>query len=125
MKKIYFARPLSNYNTKQDERDIQLLENLGFEIINPNKEELQKKVDELRNNNPDKDYMYVFTDIVKTCDALAYRSFVDLKISAGVMKEIETAVDLKLPVFELPTITIQRRLSVDETRQYLSYLGQR
>lgn len=41
--KVYYARPISIYNTKQDERDIQLLEAIGFEVNNPNKAELVER----------------------------------------------------------------------------------
>lgn len=115
--KIYYARPVSLYNTKQEERDLLLLTQLGFSIVNPNKEELQLAY-------KDKG-MGVFTAAVKDCDALAFRSFQDGKISAGVKKEIDTALELGKPVIELPTITQNRVLSVDETREYLYYLGNR
>lgn len=116
-KKVYFARPINLYGTKQDERDIALLSTLGFENINPNKEELQRRYQ--------KEGMTVFTEIVKDCDILAFRSFPDGKISAGVYKEIIEAVDSGLQIIELPTITETRVLSVEDTRSYLKYLGNR
>jgi hypothetical protein len=115
--KIYYARPISLYNTKQEERDLKLLTDLGFEILNPNKEELQKRYKA--------EGMDVFIAAVKDCDALAFRSFQDSKISAGVKKEIDAALELNKPVIELPTITIQRVLSVEDTRTYLSLIGYR
>lgn len=115
--KIYFARPISLYNTPQDERDIQLMEALGFEVVNPNKEKLSKRYQ--------KEGMSVFYKAVADCDALAFRSFPDLSISAGVHGEILKAEELGKPVFELPTITSSRVLSVDDTRAWLKYLGAR
>ncbi len=116
--KIYFARPISQYGTFQDNRDIALLEKMKFEVINPAKT-TEVKEDYKKRGMP------AYTDLVATADALAFRSFVDLKIGAGVCAEIQKAQEMGLPVFELPTITAQRELSVEETRQYLSLLGQR
>lgn len=115
--KIYYARPISLYNTKQEERDLLTLTQLGLDVLNPNKEELQKRYRE--------EGMDVFTQAVKDCDALAFRSFFDGKISAGVKKEIDAAMALDKPVIELPTITSHRILSVDDTRTYLTLNGNR
>lgn len=115
--KIYYARPISLYNTKQEERDLLLLTQLSLDVVNPNKEELQQRYQS--------EGMDVFTQAVSDCDALAFRSFQDGNISAGVKKEIDKAIELGKPVIELPTITSQRVLSVDDTRKYLELLGSR
>jgi hypothetical protein len=115
--KIYYARPINLYNTKQDIRDIELMQKLGFEVVNPNKEALQERYKT--------EGMDVFLQAVTDCDALAFRSFPDFTISAGVKKEIDKAVELNKPVIELPTITSSRVLSVDDTREYLRLLGAR
>lgn len=115
--KIYYARPISLYNTKTEERDIRLLKQLGFEVVNPNKEELQKRYAV--------EGMDVFLQAIDDCQGLAFRSFVDGKISQGVWKEIAKAKDQGKEVFELPTLTKSRELSVDETREYLMLLGHR
>lgn len=115
--KIYYARPISLYNTRQDERDIRLLSELFGDCINPNKEELQ--------NRYKQEGMDVFLQAVSDCDALAFRSFPCGAISAGVKKEIDKAIELGKPVIELPTITEKRVLSIEDTRSYLTYLGYR
>jgi len=112
---VYYARPISHYNTDQDQRDLDTLQALGFEVVNPNTEVLQERYK--------KEGMDVFLNLIKSCDALAFRSFSDLKISAGVMKEINVAIDHGLLVIELPTLTWSRFLSVEETRNYLKDLG--
>lgn len=120
MKKCYFARPISQYNTLQDARDLDTIRDLGFEVINPNKEELSELY--LQKG------MQAFTDLINDdslVDLLIYRSFPDLKISAGVVKEIECAINAQKIVFELPTFTEVRKLSVVATREYLTLLGQR
>jgi len=115
--KIYYARPINLYKTKQDVRDMELLIKLFGYVVNPDKEELQRRYDI--------EGMDVFTAAVADCDSLAFRSFPDGKISAGVKKEIDKAIELGKPVIELPTITETRVLSVEDTRSYLSYLGHR
>lgn len=117
MKKIYYARPINLYNTPQDKRDIEAIAALGFELVNPNKAELQERYKA--------EGMAVFLQAVGDCDALAYRSFPDLTLSAGVVKEIQKAIDLGKPVIELPTLTQSRFLSVEDTREYLKLLGYR
>lgn len=113
-KKVYYARPISQYGNLQDQRDIALLIAMGFEVINPNKIELEQRYK--------KEGMAVFIEAVNDSDLVAFRSFLDGKISAGVYKEI---TETDKPVIELPTITQSRVLSVDETREYLSLLGAR
>lgn len=115
--KIYYARPINLYKTKQDVRDMELLTKLFGDVVNPDKEELQRRYDI--------EGMDVFTAAVADCEALAFRSFPDGKISAGVKKEIDKAIELNKPVIELPTITETRVLSVEDTRSYLTYLGHR
>jgi hypothetical protein len=116
--KIYYARPISLYNTKQDQRDLEMLDAISdWIVVNPNKEELQDRYK--------KEGMDVFLQAMNDCDGLVFRSFQDGKISAGVKKEIDKAIELGMFVFELPTITSTRVLSVDDTREYLKLLGNR
>ena len=120
--RVYYARPISLYGTKQEERDIKLINsirngNVTWELINPNKEELQERYKT--------EGMDVFFEAMKDCDGLVFRSFQDGKISAGVKKEIDKAIEMGKFVFELPTITSQRVLSVEDTRAYLSLSGHR
>lgn len=117
MKKCYYARPLNLYGTPQDIRDVALIEQMGFEVVNPNKQALQERYKQ--------EGMSVFLAAVKDCDLLAFRSFPDLKIGAGVLAEIQEAKNNGCLVFELPTLTEARNLSVEATREYLAYLGQR
>lgn len=116
-KKVYYARPVSLYKTHQDARDIALVQALGWELVNPDKEELQRRYQ--------KEGMDVFTAAVAECDGLVFRAFPDGKIGAGVRAEIDKALALGKFVLELPTITSGRCLSVEDTREYLKLLGQR
>jgi len=105
------------WSEKHNKRDISTLESLGFEIVNPDKEELSRRYQN--------EGMNVFLQAVADCQALAFRSTVNMGITAGVVAEIQKAQELGLPVFELPTLFSNRFLSVEDTRAYLSYSGQR
>ena len=114
--KVYYARPISLYNTKQEERDVAMLDAMGgWELVNPNKQELQERYQ--------KEGMDVFLQAMEDCDGVVFRAFQDGKISAGVKKEIDYAIQMGKFVMELPTITSKRVLSVEDTRSYLSLLG--
>ena len=115
--KIYYARPLTMYGTKQEARDLELLKALGFEVNDPNKSELQERYKT--------EGMEVFLQLARESDAVAFRAFQDGKIGAGVCGEVDEEIRMGKPVFELPTLTQNRRLSVEATREYLTYLGQR
>ena len=69
--------------------------------------------------------MDLFKKYIDSCDILAYRSHVDLRIPSGVMFEVDYAIEINKPVFELPTLTTQRRMTYEETIEYLKYNGQK
>ena len=122
MKTIYYAHPMYLYGTPQEKRDIELLERLGFEVINPNSEpyisEYQKEIDEGRHT------MDYWTRLASACDAIAFRGNPDGSILSGVGAEITKNSDM--PIIELPSM-IQNRIikDVEVTRQYLKEIGQR
>lgn len=115
--KVYYARPINLYNTPQDIRDLELLTNLGFDIVNPNKAELERRYVT--------EGMDVYLNIIPSVDVVAFRALPNLDITAGVYKELSKAYELGLYVFELPTIMSKRVLSVDDTREYLKLIGAR
>ncbi len=115
--KAFYSRPISLFGSKQEQRDIELIEKLGYSVIDYKTEEIQ--------NDYKQRGMIVFEEIVKESDILFFRSFVDLKIGSGVLKEIQMAINSDIPVFELPTLIKSRHLDVDQTREYLTYLGYR
>lgn len=118
--RVYYAHCMNIYNTKQEERDLELLKSLGFEIINPNLEEHQNTCQHYRNP------MDYFVDLVNDhAEALAFRALPNGQIPAGVYKEIQTALHKSIPVFELPVNVELRNISVEHTRAWLKELGQR
>lgn len=111
MKRVYYAHPISMYGTALESMDICMLELLGFEVVNPNMSELDSAYQ--------LEGMAAFTRVIQTCDVLAFRSFRDGKISAGVGVEIQVAYDNYIQVFEIPQAYTPRVLSIEETRERL------
>lgn len=125
MKKIYYAHSMHLYNTPQEKRDVELLEKLGFKVINPNSEETQKGVEEYKKIYGAENTMKYFNDILLECDALVFRAHIDGKIPAGIGYEINVILSVGRPVIELPTLLESDFMSINETRQYLALNGQR
>ena len=117
MKLAYYARPMNIYHTPQEERDKMEIGKGGFIPIEIDKPAIQRVAVESG--------MDVFRAMVLSADALFFRGFADGSIGAGVGKEIEWAREAGLPVFELPSQTDRRVLSVEDTRAMLAELGQR
>jgi hypothetical protein len=115
---LYYAHFIGIYNTKQEQRDMEMLQNIfpNYIIINPNIEEHQIGCKE--------NGMKYFEDIVKDCDLLVFRGCVNGKIPAGVHKEVQCAKNNNIPIIELPCL-INRAMSVDDTREMLMELGVR
>jgi len=109
----YYAHPVSIYNTPQEERDIQLLTDLGFEVLNPNTPE--------HSEGYKMGGMDYFESIISKCDLVAFRAFPDGSVPAGVAREIEWSDK----VIELPSCVYGRTMDVSETREFLSESGAR
>jgi hypothetical protein len=90
----YYAHPMEIYGTTRETEDIQLLESLGFYVVNPNLPAYKTKD------------MGFFCALAARADAIAFRSLPDGKISPGVASEIKHAKRL----IELPGDTEGRSL---------------
>ena len=115
--RAYYARPINLYGTDTDRRALALIASLGWSVSDPNMPETQQEY-ETRG-------MEVFKELIEGADILVFRSAVDFKIPAGVAKEIMWAKGFNLPVIEIPSRVLSRRMSIEETREYLSEVGQR
>lgn len=113
--KCYYAHCLAIYNTLQEQRDVKLLESLGFKVVNPNQPKYQEKYKTQG--------MFFFKKLVQSCDIIAFRSLPSGEIPAGVAAEIDNG--LSIPVIELPSGISRRTLTVNQTREYLREIGQR
>jgi hypothetical protein len=121
--KIYYSHCQAIYDSPQEARDIEILERFGFVVINPNSPEHIVEAQRLKSEG--KNAMPYFEGLVTSCDALAFRAMPDSSIPAGIAKEIRTAAEINLPVIELPSQVLRRVLSVEQTREYLTEIGQR
>lgn len=122
---VYYAHSLHLYNSKQEERDIELLESMGFVVKNPNSIKVQEEVEKYRIEHGDKNVMNYFKDLIDSCGGLVFRAHFDGKIPSGVLFEVNYAKEMGLPILELPSLISTRNLSVDDTRECLKLLGQR
>lgn len=114
---IFYAHCQALYNTFQEERDINLLESLGFKVVNPNTEANQQyyKINGIQHS----------LTLLQNCNALAFRSLPDGRIPAGVAYEIKVAKNMWKNIIELPSNILARCINVEETREYLHEVGQR
>jgi hypothetical protein len=126
VKTLYYAHPMEMYGTTQEAADISLIMEMfpEYHIYNPNNHEARMGA-ELHG-------MRFFTDIVKACDLVVFRSIeeplpkrIHQDIGAGVGKEILTAEASGIPVLEISRIAgIERRiLSITDTRKHLRQVG--
>ncbi len=114
--KVYYAHPLSLYDTTLEKSDIDTLTALGFKVINPNDPSIERKFQKSQNFG-------IFLDLVRSSDAIAFRSFAGGEISSGVVSEIRIASELNLPVIELPTMISERALTQEQTIKLLDDSG--
>jgi len=108
--RCFYSHSVAIYDSKQEQRDLEALKQLGFEPTNPNLPEHRKGY-----KNKGMDY---FGGIITTCDVLAFRAHPNGDITTGVTKEIAFAQEC-----ELPSGIINRILSVNSTRSYLREIG--
>lgn len=142
---VYYAHCQAIYDTPQEQRDIELLKALGFEVLNPNMPEHKEHATKTRQSviesgeQMDRDrgvdltegrktfwrdkasscVMGYFESLVKSADFVAFRALPDGRIPAGIAKEIS----LGKPCFELPSGIVRRIIGVAETREYLQEAG--
>jgi hypothetical protein len=122
--RCYYAHTMTSYNSTIEKQDIELLESLGFEVINPNQKKYQegcKKYSEIY--DWDKVMVYFCNVIREECDMVAFRSLPNGKILSGVAAEVKYARQINYPIIELPCSLEQRYMEYPETKQYLIELG--
>lgn len=124
--RVYYAHCMALYDSAQEKRDLALLVDLGFRVLNPSATEHQVGVLNAKDaspNDPSASMLY-FKPLVEKCDVLAFRALPgDLAIPAGVYLEITWAQKKGLPVIELPSSIQRRGISREETREYIREVG--
>jgi hypothetical protein len=122
--KVYYAHCVAIYGSKQEERDVKLLESFGFEVNNPNTPEHQKGYMKIKDADGDAMTEY-FKSRVEENDILAFRANPDGNIPSGVHKEIRWAMEDGMDIIELPCGLLRRGLSYELTKEYLMDIGER
>ncbi|GAG34882.1 unnamed protein product [marine sediment metagenome] len=123
---VYYAHCMSDYDSSPEQKDIETLISLGFNVENPNEHQHMAKVARMKAQGLSSTHiMDYFISVVEMCDALAFRSLPDGTISAGVAKEISCMQSLNRPVIELPDLDKREVLSVSDTRTYLRSKGRK
>lgn len=145
--KIYYAHPQSWYNTDREKADLQCIADstpMGTEIVNPNSDHFRDMVDGIKGANGgtlatgDFSIMKLFVEAVAACDCVAYRTFDDGSIGAGVGHELLTAAVHGKQIFRLmnryrpqPAVVMQeerhglgasfgpRLITIVQTRDYI------
>lgn len=115
--RVYYAHPVSIYGTLCESRDIKTLQDLGFEVENPNTPEHTAAYEKVG--------MLHFFEVARKCDLCAFRSFASGEIGAGIADEIAVFTSAGKPVIELPSGILRRTLGLGETRELLRDLGAR
>ena len=115
----YLAHPISEYGSVKQAKAIALIKRAGWDVLNPDTTAHQQAYQSAGGKGMD-----YFIKLVKKCNALAFMRFPDGHIGAGVGKEMLTAFEMGIPVYEIdngilvPTSKMPKNiLSVDETRE--------
>jgi len=128
--KVYYAHFMGIYNTPQEKRDVETLEALGFEVLNPNtpetKEQCKREFDHVSNDEEyQRAFSVVFHPKVSQCEVFAFKALPDGRIPGGVAIELRWAQLANKLIIELPSGTYARCMGKDDTREYLRDIGQR
>lgn len=121
---VYYAHCVAIYGSKQEERDVETLEKLGFYVNNPNTPEHQAGYMAVKEAGGDAMTEY-FKHRVEENDVFAFRANPDGSIPSGVHKELKWAMDAGLLIIELPCGCLRRGLTYELTKEYLHDVGER
>lgn len=126
MKKLvcYYAHPMTTYGSTIETQDVETLEALGFEVINPNSPKYQQKCKDYIAEFGKVCVMDYFINIIKDqCNLVAFRALPDGRILSGVATEIWTAKHANMPIIELARSLDERSMNYPETKRYLTEAG--
>lgn len=119
MKKAYYAHSQWTYNTPVEDKDIRMIESLGYKVFNPNDPELEEAWE--------RDGMKVFDNLmlINNFDVCFIRPQSDGSISAGVGYEAMKFFELRKPVLEIPAPILPRIMTAEATRELYRWNGLR
>jgi hypothetical protein len=117
--RIYYAHPLTEYDTVEEAGNVDMLQKMGFEVINPNSPGIQAV---FKDEGSEYGMRYCCDLIRSQADVLVFNAFPDGTIGAGVASEIKAAYSRNIPVIEIPQSTAPRELSIAETKRKLAHI---
>ena len=121
--KCYYAHTMLSYGSTIEKKDIETLEKLGFEVLNPNQEWIQEEVKQyIEENGRDKTMDY-FKKLIDTCEVVAFRANPDGNILSGIAFELKYSAEKSKPIIELPSSMFDRMWDYPKTKQYLIEVG--
>lgn len=138
--RCYYAHCVAIYESPQEERDIDRLLTLGFDVINPNSPYFGDRCAEIKRifsvayaqdyldaGEAIMDLVFkpLFDGLDSAMDLVAFRALPDGRIPSGVARELLWARLAGIPVIELPSNVSERGMTVDSTREYLREVGYR
>jgi hypothetical protein len=122
-KRCYYAHSMPSYGSVIEKKDVDFLESLGFEVINPSTADISFGCSEYREKFGNEHIMHYFTDIIDTCDIVAFRALPDGKILSGISAEIQHALKTNKGILELPNSIRARSMNYTDTKEYLLETG--
>ena len=118
--RIYYAHCMKDYHTKTEQLHVKLLQDMGLTVVNPSDPMYEKKVKNMRDEGKTStEIMNYFVEVVKNCDHLAFSTTKDGKVSAGVMKEIETMKKKGGSIIQLPDLASLESMSISDTVKHI------
>lgn len=121
----YYSHGMHIFNTPQEKRDIEIIQAMGYSVMNPNNKYTASQFNEaLQTMDYSDAFDYVFGAMIKASELLIFRSHPDGSIPFTVGKEIEFANNIERVVLELPSGISRRKLDSGETEEYLREIGQ-
>lgn len=134
-KVVYFAHPVSHYNTLVEEKCIEVIitnldvSSIDFELVNPNNQLFQNVYDN-RKKNDHPDRFQFFLEIVEGCDYIIGSTFMDGKIGFGVYGEMEHGlmkskrtylIDTSTPIYSFFPILSKSIFDMNYKHRVLDY----
>jgi hypothetical protein len=110
-KTIYFAHPISLYNTPFESAVVENLIARGYEVVNPGEAKYQEEYLKRRSSNPEEHVMVYWLELAGTCTECLFVPFPEcepgteipysenLLVGAGVVGEVDSFVRKGLPVY--------------------------
>lgn len=121
--KCYYAHTMLSYGSTIELKDVGTLEKLGFEVLNPNQEWVQKECKLYAEEHGKEHTMDYFKKLIDQCDVIAFRANPDGNILSGISYEVKYAVEKDKMVIELPSSLYERMWDYPRTKRYLIEIG--